>query len=86
MIHLTLNDTLGGKTYQVEKVSDWCKKISDGIKARIKDMGYDRYKVDIFNINYHELINLVNNISCEIYYTKEDRILFLVNILKIINS
>ena len=72
--------------YESENVAAWSRDIADGIKARIKDMGYDRYKVDIFNINYHELINLVNNISCEIYYTKEDRILFLVNILKIINS
>ena len=81
-----LNDALVGKAYEGESVAQWSRDIADNIKARIKDMGYDRYKVDIFNINYHELINLVNNISCEIYYTKEDRILFLVNILKIINS
>ena len=44
-IHTILNETLAGKTYEVDKVADWSKDISDQIRTRIKEMGYDRYKV-----------------------------------------
>ena len=37
--------TLAGKTYDTAKVADWSKAIADQIKGRIKEMGYDRYKV-----------------------------------------
>ena len=44
-IHQILDDTLAGKTYDTGKVADWSKDIADQIKCRIKEMGYDRYKV-----------------------------------------
>lgn len=44
-IHQILDQTLAGKTYEVKQVAEWSKSIADEIKARIKDMGYDRYKV-----------------------------------------
>lgn len=44
-IHQTLNEVLMGQLYENDKVVDWCKQISDGVKDRIKEMGYDRYKV-----------------------------------------
>ena len=44
-IHQILDETLAGKTYEVNKVADWSKDISDQIRTRIKDMGYDRYKI-----------------------------------------
>lgn len=44
-IHQILNEVLMGQLYDNDKVIDWCKQISDGIKDRIKEMGYDRYKV-----------------------------------------
>ena len=44
-IHQILDETLAGKTYDTAKVADWSKDIADQIKGRIKEMGYDRYKV-----------------------------------------
>ena len=44
-IHQILDETLAGKTYDTGKVADWSKDIADQIKGRIKEMGYDRYKV-----------------------------------------
>ncbi len=45
VIHRVLNETLAGKMYDEEMVSQWCKEISDGVKDRVKELGYDRYKV-----------------------------------------
>ena len=45
-IHQILDETLAGKTYDTAKVADWSKDIADQIKGRIKEMGYDRYKVN----------------------------------------
>ena len=42
VIHTILNDTLSGKAYEAEKVGAWCKSISNQIKTKIKDLGYDR--------------------------------------------
>ena len=44
-IHQTLNEVLMGQMYENERVTEWCKQISDGVKDRVKEMGYDRYKV-----------------------------------------
>jgi hypothetical protein len=44
-IHTVLNESLGGKVYEHDKVPDWCKDISNLIKMKIKSLGYDRYKV-----------------------------------------
>ena len=52
VIHQILNDTLVGKTYEGDRVADWCRDISDGIKMRVKDMGYDRYKVRNENLYF----------------------------------
>ena len=45
VIHAVLNDTLLGKTYDGDRVTEWCTSITDTIKKRIKEMGYDRYKI-----------------------------------------
>merc|ERR1719495_2423877 len=45
LIVTTLNDTLGGKLYDPNKVSNWCKFIADSIKNQVKTLGYDRYKI-----------------------------------------
>ena len=50
VIHAVLNDVLAGKAYEGELVTEWCQKISDGIKSRVKDLGYDRYKVRMFSV------------------------------------
>ena len=44
-IHTVLNATLAGQIYEPEYVGDWSKEISDSIKTKIKELGYDRYKV-----------------------------------------
>ena len=44
-IHRVINDLLVGKAYEADLVAGWCKTISDGIKVRVKEMGYDRYKI-----------------------------------------
>ncbi|KAK7483857.1 hypothetical protein BaRGS_00024874 [Batillaria attramentaria] len=44
MIHMVLTDQLAGKTYDPESTTEWTKNISDTIKSKLKDMGYDRYK------------------------------------------
>ena len=46
-IHTVLNEVLTGKAYESEQVGDWSKEIADSIKQRIKEMGYERYKVKI---------------------------------------
>lgn len=43
-IHQVLMEQLGDKTYDAEEIMDWSKTISDTIKNKLKDMGYDRYK------------------------------------------
>ena len=45
-INHVLTETLTGKNYETEFVGEWTKEIADGIKLKIKDMGYDRYKVN----------------------------------------
>ncbi|XP_074658086.1 dynein light chain Tctex-type protein 2B-like isoform X2 [Tubulanus polymorphus] len=44
MLHMVLSEHLSGKEYNGEEATDWSKIISDEIKSRLKDMGYDRYK------------------------------------------
>ena len=51
-IHQILDETLAGKTYDTAKVADWSKDIADQIKGRIKEMGYDRYKVKLKKFHY----------------------------------
>ncbi|KAK3596720.1 hypothetical protein CHS0354_025018 [Potamilus streckersoni] len=43
-IHTVLQEQLADKQYQADEVMEWTKKISDDIKRKLKDMGYDRYK------------------------------------------
>ncbi|XP_033760978.1 tctex1 domain-containing protein 2-like [Pecten maximus] len=43
-IHNALSDHLTGKNYDAEETIEWTKVISDDIKQRLKDLGYDRYK------------------------------------------
>ena len=42
MIVNVLNDSLGGKRYDANKVSNWSKNIADTVKAQVKTLGYDR--------------------------------------------
>ncbi|CAH1781906.1 unnamed protein product [Owenia fusiformis] len=44
LIHNVLAENLTGREYVGEETTDWCKTISDEIKVRLKDIGYDRYK------------------------------------------
>ena len=44
VIHGILVEELGDKQYSVEESTDWSKKISDTIKTRLGELGYDRYK------------------------------------------
>ena len=44
IIHAALNDQLGGKVYDANKVSQWSKNIADNVKSQVKTLGYDRYK------------------------------------------
>ncbi|CAM1332675.1 TCTEX1D2 (predicted) [Pycnogonum litorale] len=44
-IHLVLNEELNGKNYEVESVAVWTNRIGDNIRDKIKDMGYERYKI-----------------------------------------
>ena len=59
-IHSILNETLAGKTYEVDKVAEWSKDISDQIRTKIKEMGYDRYKV-------HNTGFLLSNVVIRMY-------------------
>uniref|UniRef100_H2Z9D3 Tctex1 domain-containing protein 2 n=1 Tax=Ciona savignyi TaxID=51511 RepID=H2Z9D3_CIOSA len=43
-IHQVVTEQLGGKHYNEEEVSAWTQAISNGIKAKLKEMGFDRYK------------------------------------------
>ena len=45
IIHAALNDQLGGKVYDANKVSQWSKNIADNVKSQVKTLGYDRYKI-----------------------------------------
>ena len=45
IIHVALNDQLGGKVYDANKVSQWSKNIADNVKSQVKTLGYDRYKI-----------------------------------------
>jgi hypothetical protein len=42
IIHATLNDHLGGKLYDAQKVSNWSKNIADSVKSQVKTLGYER--------------------------------------------
>jgi hypothetical protein len=42
IIHATLNDHLGGKLYEAQKVSNWSKNIADSVKSQVKTLGYER--------------------------------------------
>ncbi|XP_025078531.1 tctex1 domain-containing protein 2-like isoform X2 [Pomacea canaliculata] len=44
MIHMVLTDKLSGKVYEPDNATEWTRTISDTIKQKLKDMGYDRYK------------------------------------------
>ncbi|CAG5119723.1 unnamed protein product [Candidula unifasciata] len=44
VIHLVLTEKLQGKSYSPEDTTVWTKEISDAVKSRLKEMGYDRYK------------------------------------------
>ncbi|XP_065840965.1 dynein light chain Tctex-type protein 2B-like [Oscarella lobularis] len=44
MIKEILKEQLHDKEYSSEEANVWTKTISDGIKERLKDFGYDRYK------------------------------------------
>ncbi|ESO98751.1 hypothetical protein LOTGIDRAFT_203677 [Lottia gigantea] len=43
-IHSVLTEFLADKTYSADDTTDWTKTISDTIKQKLKDLGYDRYK------------------------------------------
>ena len=45
IIHGCLNEQLGGKVYDANKVSQWSKAIADNVKSQVKTLGYDRYKI-----------------------------------------
>ena len=63
-IHTVLNATLAGQVYEPEYVGDWSKEISDNIKAKIKELGYDRYKVE--SLLKTEIVHMINQPSCQI--------------------
>ncbi|XP_064639132.1 dynein light chain Tctex-type protein 2B-like [Lineus longissimus] len=44
VIHHALLEHLTEKEYNGEEATEWAKTISDEIKTKLKDMGYDRYK------------------------------------------
>ncbi|XP_046573131.1 dynein light chain Tctex-type protein 2B-like isoform X1 [Haliotis rubra] len=44
MIHVVLAEHLTGKVYNSEETTELTKTISDDIKTKLKDLGYDRYK------------------------------------------
>ncbi|XP_076454210.1 dynein light chain Tctex-type protein 2B-like [Babylonia areolata] len=44
MIHMVVTEHLSGKAYDSECATDWTKSISDTIKDKLQEMGYDRYK------------------------------------------
>ncbi|BFZ00552.1 hypothetical protein BsWGS_03591 [Bradybaena similaris] len=44
VIHLVLAEKLHGRSYNSEDTTTWTKEIADTVKARLKEMGYDRYK------------------------------------------
>ncbi|XP_067669145.1 dynein light chain Tctex-type protein 2B-like isoform X2 [Haliotis asinina] len=44
MIHVVLAEHLTGKVYNSEETTELTKTISDEIKTKLKELGYDRYK------------------------------------------
>merc|ERR1712004_891484 len=44
LIHHTLVEELNGMTYNAEEATDLSKKVADSLKAKLKDLEYDRYK------------------------------------------
>jgi len=44
VIHQVLAEHLQEKSYKGEECTDWCKEISNQIKEKLKEMGYERYK------------------------------------------
>jgi tctex1 domain-containing protein 2 len=45
VIHQVLKSNLADKTYNSEEALIWTQTISDEIKAAIKELGLDRYKI-----------------------------------------
>jgi hypothetical protein len=45
VIHQVLKSNLADKTYDSEEALKWTQTISDEIKAAIKELGLDRYKI-----------------------------------------
>ena len=80
IIHGCLNEQLGGKVYDANKVSQWSKAIADNVKSQVKTLGYDRYKIvvevvigeqrgeggiqNIFNKIFSKIFSLII-ISCQ---------------------
>ena len=56
IIHGCLNEQLGGKVYDANKVSQWSKAIADNVKSQVKTLGYDRYKIVV------EVVFLLDNL------------------------
>ena len=44
IIQECLNEKLGGHKYHVDKAAKMCKEITDTVKAKLKEMGWERYK------------------------------------------
>ena len=53
IINEVLEYKLTGKTYRVDKVEAWVKWITEQIKKRIKDLGFERYKVRFKIVNQY---------------------------------
>ena len=60
IIHAALNDQLGGKVYDANKVSQWSKNIADNVKSQVKTLGYDRYKIVVEVVIGEQVSNKVN--------------------------
>jgi len=43
-IHQVVQEYMSGKVYDAEAVGAWSQDISNQVKTRLKEMGYDRYK------------------------------------------
>ncbi|XP_039250691.2 dynein light chain Tctex-type protein 2B-like [Styela clava] len=44
IIHEVVKEELDGKDYDGEQVAEWVQNIGNNTKAKLKAMGYDRYK------------------------------------------
>ena len=60
IIHAALNEQLGGKVYDANKVSQWSKNIADNVKSQVKTLGYDRYKIVVEVVIGEQVSNKVN--------------------------